>query len=114
MGQQQNYIQQQQQQQQLYNMNNMNNMNGNNMNQFNQYQRAYPYQQQQQQQLRKEKQLMMEKYIKKASARVLWSESSGIESVSYSEIFNILRREFREQTNSIRIFEQQDLIEAFK
>merc|ERR1712157_156660 len=108
MGQQQNYIQQQQQQQQLYNMNNMNNMNGNNMNQFNQYQRAYPYQQQQQQQL------MMEKYIKKASARVLWSESSGIESVSYSEIFNILRREFREQTNSIRIFEQQDLIEAFK
>merc|ERR1712174_72483 len=46
------------------NNNNMNNMNGNNMNQFNQYQRAYPYQQQQQQQLRKEKQLMMEKYSK--------------------------------------------------
>eukprot|EP01083_Nonionella_stella_P136265 414560_1 len=68
----------------------------------------------QQQLQRKEKQLLMEKYIAKASARVLWSESNGIETVSYHEIFNILRREFVLQTNSTRAFESNDLIEAFK
>eukprot|EP01084_Bolivina_argentea_P047106 86776_1 len=65
----------------------------------------------QQQPFRKE---TMERYIIKSQTRILWCECSDIDSVSYSERFNILKREFREQTNSTRTFEQNDLIEAFE
>ena len=68
---------------------------------------------QQEQLRRKEKQILMEQYIQKSAARVLWSQSDGVDTVSYHEMFSILRSEFVAQTASKRTFEGSDLVEAF-
>jgi len=68
---------------------------------------------QQEQQRRKEKQILMEKWIQKPSARVLWSQSDGVNTVSYHEMLGILKQEFMAQTTSQRAFEGSDLVEAF-
>jgi len=53
------------------------------------------------------------KKIQKPSARVLWSQSEGIHTVSYHEMMGILKQEFMAQTKSQRAFERSDLVEAF-
>jgi len=64
-------------------------------------------------QRRKAKQLVMEQYINEGAARVLWSQSDGVDTVSYHEMMGILKAEFVAQTASKRVFEGTDLVEAF-
>jgi len=66
------------------------------------------------QQLKKHKQMLMEKFIVRPSARVLWGQSSAVELVLYPEISAILRSEFHEMTGSTRQIKPEDFLEAFK
>jgi len=54
----------------------------------------------------------MEQCIAEGAARVLWSQSDGVDTVSYHEMLGILRTEFMAQTTSKRAFEGTDLVEA--